>query len=235
MVAGYHLIWTAYGWWLPNDPRGSTSHVIRSATVAGLGDLHRGRKSIQPAGNVVRGFYDAAGDVLRRPLLELTAPEIAVVGEAFGEVARQRNYTCYGCAIMPDHVHLLIRKHRDQAEMMIAHFQGASRIAVLAKLQAGRDAEHPVWGGPGWKVFLNTREDMARVVKYIRDNPRKAGRPEQHWPFVRGVRRLVAGAGPRCAPRETASGILTAARRFAIRTSHPSRRDFHADLPGDVI
>ena len=29
---------------------------------------------------------------------------------------RERNYTCYGCAIMPDHVHLLIRKHRDQAE-----------------------------------------------------------------------------------------------------------------------
>jgi hypothetical protein len=25
MIAGYHLIWTAYGWWLPNDPRGSTS------------------------------------------------------------------------------------------------------------------------------------------------------------------------------------------------------------------
>ena len=29
MVIGYHLIWTAYGWWLPNDPRGSTSHRIR--------------------------------------------------------------------------------------------------------------------------------------------------------------------------------------------------------------
>jgi REP element-mobilizing transposase RayT len=184
MVAGYHLIWTAYGWWLPNDPRGSMSHVLRSATIAGLGELHRGRKVIQPAGRRIRGFYDAAREALKHPLLELTALEIAVVGEAFGEVARQRNYTCYGCAIMPDHVHLLIRKHRDQAEAMIVHFQESSRKALLAKPQAGRDAEHPVWGGPGWKVFLNTPEDMARVVKYIRDNPRKAGRAEQHWPFV---------------------------------------------------
>jgi hypothetical protein len=29
MVAGYHLIWTVYGYWLPNDPRGSTSREIR--------------------------------------------------------------------------------------------------------------------------------------------------------------------------------------------------------------
>ena len=23
IVIAHHLIWTAYGWWLPNDPRGS--------------------------------------------------------------------------------------------------------------------------------------------------------------------------------------------------------------------
>ena len=34
-VAGFHLIWTAYGWWLPNDPRGSSSHEIPSHRSAG--------------------------------------------------------------------------------------------------------------------------------------------------------------------------------------------------------
>ena len=38
MVAGFHLIWTAYGWWLPNDPRGSSSHEIRVERIADLGD-----------------------------------------------------------------------------------------------------------------------------------------------------------------------------------------------------
>ncbi len=34
IVIAHHLIWTAYGWWLPNDPRGSTSHTIASDVLA---------------------------------------------------------------------------------------------------------------------------------------------------------------------------------------------------------
>ena len=63
MIAGYHLVWTAYGWWLPNDPRGSTSRKVCCAALVPLGDLHYGRKRIQPAGRMVREFYDAARGV----------------------------------------------------------------------------------------------------------------------------------------------------------------------------
>ena len=49
MVAGCHLIWTAYGWWLPNDPRGSTSHVIRSPTHRGTGRIAP-RPQVDPTG-----------------------------------------------------------------------------------------------------------------------------------------------------------------------------------------
>ena len=123
MIAGYHLVWTAYGWWLPNDPRGSTSREVCSAALAPLGDLHYGRKRIQPAGRMVREFYDAAHGVLKHALLTLTPEETLAVAAAFGEVVHWRNYTCYGCAIMPDHVYVLIRKHRDKAEEMIAWLQ----------------------------------------------------------------------------------------------------------------
>ena len=34
MVIAYHLLWTVYGFWLPNDPRGSTSHAIASDVIA---------------------------------------------------------------------------------------------------------------------------------------------------------------------------------------------------------
>ncbi|MCP4379158.1 MAG: hypothetical protein GY794_23680 [bacterium] len=37
-VIAYHLIWTAYGWWLPNDPRRSTSHLMRRDIVTTLGE-----------------------------------------------------------------------------------------------------------------------------------------------------------------------------------------------------
>jgi REP element-mobilizing transposase RayT len=183
MIAGYHLIWTAYGWWLPNDPRGSMSRDVRCAAIADLGELHHGRKRIQPAGRVVCEFYEAARSVLKHELLTLSEEDAPAIGAAFAKVIQQHNYTCYGCAVMSDHVHLLIRKHRDLAETMIEHLQNASREAVLGP--GGRAPDHPVWGGPGWKVYLDSLEDMWRTVKYIRDNPLKVGRPEQQWPFVK--------------------------------------------------
>jgi len=57
LVIGYHLIWTAYGWWLPNDPRGSMSHRIRNDVMHELGEIHFGRKEVQPASRVIREFY----------------------------------------------------------------------------------------------------------------------------------------------------------------------------------
>jgi REP element-mobilizing transposase RayT len=183
MIAGYHLLWTAYGWWLPNDPRGSTSREVRCAAIAGLGELHYGRRRIQPTGRVMREFHEAAGALLRHALLTLSEEEMQAIGQALGMVIQARNYTCYGCAVMPDHVHLLVRKHRDLAEAMIAHLQQASRGMVLGL--GRRAAEHPVWGGPGWKVYLSSREDAVRTVRYIEENPPKAGHPPQHWPFVK--------------------------------------------------
>ncbi|MGA2620334.1 MAG: hypothetical protein ABSF26_22165 [Thermoguttaceae bacterium] len=183
MIAAYHLVWTAYGWWLPNDPRGSTSRDVRCAAIAGLGELHYGRKRIQPAGRVIREFHEAARSLLKHALLTMSEEEVRAIGDALGAVIRQRNYTCYGCAVMPDHIHILVRKHRDLAETMIGHLQEASRGAVLGL--GRREQEHPVWGGPGWKVYLDSREDTVRTVDYIRQNPPRARRPAQHWPFVK--------------------------------------------------
>ena len=182
MVVGSHLIWTAYGWWLPNDPRGSSSHEIRVERIAGLGELHHGRKPVQPLPAEIRRFYEEARGVLKHELLTFDDEAILLIGASIGRVIRDKGYTCYECAVMPDHVHLLMRRHRDWAEVMIEHFQEASRTDLIA---AGkRPAEHPVWGGPGWKVFQETREDMERTARYIHDNPLKAHRPEQRSEFV---------------------------------------------------
>lgn len=183
MVVGYHLIWTAYGWWLPNDPRGSSSHEIRVERIAELGELHHGRKVIQPTSPELRLFYNNARLALKHELLSFSDEAVAVIAEAFAATIEERNYTCYACAIMRDHVHFLIRRHRDQAEVMLAQLQAGSRERLI---QSGaRPADHPVWGGPGWKRFLNTRSDIERVIAYIRNNPIVAGFPEQTWRFVK--------------------------------------------------
>ena len=183
MVLAYHLIWVAYGWWLPNDLRGSMSHSIASDVIAQLGDLHHGRKRVQPASRDIQRFYEQAAEILKFPLLTFAPQEVDAIADAFDEVIAQERYTCYACAIMPDHIHIIIiRKHRDLAEDMIDKLQEASKAKVL---EVGvRRSDHPVWGGPGWKVFLDSVADIERTIPYVEKNPTGARLPPQHWSFV---------------------------------------------------
>jgi REP element-mobilizing transposase RayT len=182
VIVGHHLVWTAYGWWLPTDPRGSSSREIRVEVIGKLGELHYGRKAVQPPSSKIRAFYQKASTVLKHPLLRFSEGDVAVLAASFAETIRERRYTCYACAIMPDHVHLLIRRHREMGHEMIAAFQADSGAAMIAKHRRGED--HHVWGGPGYAVYQDSREDMERVVRYVEENPTKAGLPEQHWDFV---------------------------------------------------
>ena len=196
MVIGFHLVWTAYGWWLPNDPRGSMSREVVCETIRELGPHHYGRKPVQPPSREIRAFYAEARDVLKHELLTFDAAAIEALAESFAETIRSRVYTC---AIMPDHVHMIIRKHRDHAETMLESLQSGSRDH-LQRLGL-RSADHPVWGGPGWKVFLETRRDVARTIQYIEDNPIKIGRPVQRWPFVTPYDGWLPGRHPERAKR----------------------------------
>jgi hypothetical protein len=182
IVIAHHVMWTLYGWWLPNDLRGSTSRVIRSDLLAELGELHFGRKQVQPAGRDIRAFYEQAAAMLKHPLLPFAPAEFSVVAGAIGAAIADGNYTCYACAIMPDHVHLIIRKHRDLAEEMIEKIQALSRKRLV---ESGvRTLGHPTWTRGGWKVFLDHPDEVRRTIRYIEGNPDKSRLPVQRWPFV---------------------------------------------------
>jgi REP element-mobilizing transposase RayT len=183
-VIAHHLIWTAYGWWLPNDPRGSGSLEVRNDVLKELGEIHYGRKRVQPPGREVRAFYERSADLLRHPPLPFDEAARAEIGSAFGEVIAEQHYTCYGCAIMPDHVHILIRKHKYRAEEMMEALREASRERLCAT--GHRTASHPTWtGGVGWKVFLFEPDEVRRTIRYIERNPLPLGLPVQRWPFVK--------------------------------------------------
>lgn len=97
-------------------------------------------------------------------------------------IAYHQKLTCWACVIMPDHVHLLIRKHKLPAEDMIERLQAgsAARLRTLARW----GDEHPVWGGPGWKVFLDHPDEVRRTVTYIERNPDPCRLPRQKHTFV---------------------------------------------------
>jgi REP element-mobilizing transposase RayT len=181
-VIAYHLIWTAYGTWLTNDPRGSGSTSAYTSELAELGAVHHGRKEVQPRRTEVREFYKNADELLDFPVIRFAEPQRSTIGGSFGEIVLEFKYTCYACAILPDHVHLVIRKHRDNAEQMIGNFQGKSRASLLKYEHAPE--EHPLWTKRGWKVFVNSPEEVRARIRYVEKNPLREGLAAQSWPFV---------------------------------------------------
>ncbi|MCC6581364.1 MAG: transposase [Phycisphaeraceae bacterium] len=117
---------------------------------------------------------------MEHPLRTFDEEDRQHIGDAFANTISDRKYTCYACAVMPDHVHVLIRKHRDLAEEMIHELQRSSRDA----LRATGWGEHRVWGGGGWNVFQDHPDDVERTIRYIEKNPDGYRLSRQKWGFV---------------------------------------------------
>jgi REP element-mobilizing transposase RayT len=183
MVIAHHLIWTVYGSWLPNDPRGSGSKTVHNDVLAELGELHKGRKRVQPSGREIREFYKQAAPLLKHPLLTFNEAQRTEIAAAFQEEIAVHRYTCWACAVMPDHLHILIRKHKHPAEQMAENLMRASRARLIEK--GYREKTRPTWiAGFGWKVFLDEPNEVWRTIRYIELNPVKIRLPEQTWSFV---------------------------------------------------
>src|SRR3712207_5098766 len=108
LVIAYHLIWSGYGWWLPNDVRGSMSRFVYSDLLRDLGELHFGRRAVQPARHVLLTEFELAAARLKHEMIEFADAHVIAIADAFRLAIAEVRYTCYACAIMPDHVHLLI-------------------------------------------------------------------------------------------------------------------------------
>ncbi len=126
-VIAYHVCWTAYGTWLPNDPRGSGSQAVATSTLAELGEPHYGRKRLQPAPATVRQFQKVAEERLKYSVMRFGPNHIEAIADAFGRAVAEHAYTCYACAILSDHAHLVLRKHKHRAKKMIDNLQQARR------------------------------------------------------------------------------------------------------------
>jgi REP element-mobilizing transposase RayT len=182
MVIAHHLIWTAYGTWLPNDPRGSGSHTVATPLLAELGELHFGRKQVQPAGREIREFYQHAEEQLLFDVVHFDSQQILIIAESLAKAIEELQYNCYACAVMPDHVHLVIRKHKHLAEKMIENLQQSTRLRFSKTRAIGPD--HPLWTLGGWKRFLNSPQHVRQVIRYVEQNPIEIGLSPQHWSFV---------------------------------------------------
>jgi len=182
VIIGHHLILHGYGHWLPNDPRGSGSEELRQEKLDDLGPIHFGRKPVQPPRDELRAFWREARPRLDFPIVWFDDAKRQAMGEAFAEVVRRCKYTVWACAILSNHAHLCIRRHRDDALTMWNHFVEESRAQL--RLFADVPENHPIWSHRPCEVFLYTPEEVRGRVDYIEENPGKHRLETQTWPFV---------------------------------------------------
>ncbi|MFW6059536.1 MAG: transposase [Phycisphaeraceae bacterium] len=192
MVRGYHLILSAYGFWLPNDPRGSWSTFVREWELARYGKAtkvnHRRSVAYQPH-DVAQRY--AAKQALRRPPVRFNGQQARAITRGFAERADRSGYVVHACAIMPDHAHLVIARHRYHAEQIANLLKGASTRRLIEENlhpfadEAHRDRRCPSpWARKHWQCFLSSHHEMERAIRYVQQNPRKEGMRAQQWKFV---------------------------------------------------
>ena len=184
MIIGHHLIWTLYAHWLPNDLRGSGSTEFYDEKFAALGPIYHGRKPrhLQPTRGELKGFHRQAEPLFNFSRFWIDDAKRQAIGEAFANVVAEKGYTVWACAILKNHAHMVIRRHRDDALAMWNVFADASRLALRDFAEIG--VEHPVWSTRPYKVFLRTPDEVCGRIEYVFGNPEKEGLLAQRYDFV---------------------------------------------------
>ena len=89
----------------------------------------------------------------------------------------------YACAVLQNHAHAVVRRHRDDAVTIWNCFAQASREAIRAFPDV--DPEHPVWSDRPYKVFLYTPDDITGRIDYVNNNFTKHRLPKVIYASVK--------------------------------------------------
>jgi len=176
MIIAYHAIFTTYGTWLPNDPRGSYSKEIYNEQLRMLGKVKYGRQNPIPAKDRLIRFWTAATPHISRRPFFVDDNSRPIIAAGFSKVVQRLAVKIAACAIMNDHVHILALRSKHRIEYIVNQLKGAATRAL--KL------EHTPWSRGCWKVFISDEKALEAAVKYIQANPTYAGLPTQSWDFI---------------------------------------------------
>jgi REP element-mobilizing transposase RayT len=192
MILATHAIFSAYGFWLPNDPRGSWSTFVASWELFKYGPATK----ITTHHSVAHRPHDtklrqAAKSALTYPPVCFTGIQARAIARGFARAVRDGGFVIHACSMLPDHVHVLFARHRRPARDIVAHLKSAGtkqlRSEGLHPFQMTASREEPMqspWARGCWTVFLDSQPDVRRAIRYVQDNPLKEGKRRQPWSFV---------------------------------------------------
>ncbi len=177
MIIAYHAIFTTYGTWLPNDPRGSYSKDVYIEELKSLGKVKYGRQKPQPQRNTLNKFWTESKNSLpRKPYFinDRTRPAIA---SAFASVIQRLKLSVPACAIMNDHVHILLFSSKYRIEYIVNQLKGSATNTLKVN--------YTPWTRGCWKIFINDTDTLKAAAEYINSNPEESGLSPQSWSFVK--------------------------------------------------
>jgi len=128
-VRAYHAIFTAYGFWLPNDPRGSWSDFVRSWELfltAGPVTKVTTRQSLAGVGHD-RAARWRAKNALTYPPVKFTGRQAQCIAHGFRHMVQKSNYQVFACSILPQHVHMILGRHHYHVETMVRLLKAGQR------------------------------------------------------------------------------------------------------------
>ena len=199
MIHAYHVIFGAYGFWLPNDPRGSWSDFVGAWELARFGRTTKALERSERTPSEERQRQLAKGS-LKYPPVQFSGIQARAIGRGFFHGVRRSDFTIYACSILPEHIHLVIARHKYEVEHVVNQLKGEATkqlnkenlhpLASYATSDSGRPAP---WARGEWKTYLDREDAIEDAIRYVKQNPIKEGKPRQTWNCVRRFLGLDSG------------------------------------------
>ena len=193
MIQWYHAIFSAYGFWLPNDPRGSWSDFVASFELYRYGGATKTseRRSLAHDPHNVQ-LRREAKQALKYPPVRFDPAAREAIARGIAQACNESDITVHACSIGYDHVHVVVARHLRTIENIVGQFKTRSSQQMKA---AGR---HPMtrfgqsnkplpspWSDGCWKVFIDDPKQLRCAVDYVDRHPEKEGLAFRRFEFVR--------------------------------------------------
>ena len=184
MIVGYHVIFSTYGFWLPNDPRGSWSDFVGSWDLFRYGPATKTteRRSLAYDEHDRAKRLDAKQSLMYLPV-NFTGIQARAVARGFAKYVEQAGLTVWACAILPDHVHLVTGMPGMKVEQLVIQLKGEATqeleragIHPMAPYKVEGKRVPKCWARGQWKVFLDP-EDVLRAIRYVQNNRERYTNP----------------------------------------------------------
>jgi REP element-mobilizing transposase RayT len=124
-----------------------------------------------------------------------TGLQARAIARGFAKAVGESGYRVLACAILEDHLHLVIVRCDRAIGQIVAHLKARATQQLRAEgihpFERFADVDGSVptmWAGKYWKVFIDNDEHFDKAVDYVDRNPAKERKKRQDWNFVREAR-----------------------------------------------